>query len=258
MSDTSFVYSAALDEEFLGSLLIKIHRHRVPGVIHAEKGRVLKRLFVKDGNVVYASSNDRADRLGPYLESQGVISSGTLARLTDLRRTSSKKFGLLLMDEGILSPAEIKQTIQAQVERIAWSIFSWRHGTARFELHELRERNLIRIQVPILHMVLRGTRSGCDEAQALASLGGSDSVLVSGYDMEEAIDIALDRDEYMLLRSVDGLSSVEALCIESALPANEAVRLLYAFKVLGLIQERHPGGSARRFLLKSTPAAEQD
>ena len=259
MSENPFVYSADLQKEFLGSLLIKIHRHRVPGVIHAEKGRVRKRLFVKDGSVVYASSTDRTDRLGPYLESQGIISTGTLARLTDLRRTSSKKFGLLLMDEGILSPGEIKQAIQAQVERIAWSIFAWRQGTARFELHELRERNLIRIQVPILHMVLRGTRTGCDENQALKALGGSDSVLVAGYDLEETIDIALDRDEYKLLSRVDGISSVDALCVDSSLPTNQAVRLLYAFKVLGLVHEQHPEGSARRILLKSAdPGPEEN
>ena len=251
MSAAQHVYAADLASELLGELLVKIHRHRVPGVIHAEQGETVKRLFVKDGNVVYASSNDRSDRLGPYLLETGRISEEQLQELADLRRTSSTKFGLLMMDAGLLSPEEIKATIQEQVERIAWSIFSWTSGSARFEIHELRERNLIRIQVPILHMVLRGTRYSSERQRALECLGGGDSVLVAGYDAEEAIDIALDADEYQLLRQVDGETTVSELAAACPLGEDEAIRLLFAFITLGLVQEKNPNASGRRMLLKT-------
>ena len=93
MSDSAFVYAADLETEFLGELLVKIHHHRVPGVIEAVSGEVTKRLFIRDGNVIYASSTDRADRLGPYLRRQGRISAEQLETLAEARRRGHKRFG---------------------------------------------------------------------------------------------------------------------------------------------------------------------
>ena len=258
MSDSAFVYAADLQAEFLGELLVKIHHHRVPGVIEAVNGDVTKRLFIRDGNVVYASSNDRTDRLGPYLLSQGRISPEQLETLAEARRRGHKRFGMLLMDEGLLAPGEIKAAIQQQVERIAWSLFSWSEGSARFEIQELRERNAIRIQVPILHMVLRGTRHRSDAQRALEALGGSQARLVAGYDAEEAIDIALDGEEYTLLRAIDGEQTVGDLCKSGSLPAEEAIQLLLAFKTLGLVHPRNLEDGGRRVLLKRSRRASGD
>lgn len=250
MTKTPLSYTSDLAQESLGALLTRVHHHRVPGVLEASAGDVVKRLFVKDGNVIYASSTDRRDRLGTYLLQEDQITPAQLEELAELRRRGDKRFGRLLMDEGILSPAEIKEAIQGQVGRIAWSLFAWREGTARFDLQELRERNAIRIQQPILHMVLRGTRVGCDEALAMAELGGPSTRLVAGYDAEEAIDIGLDRDEYKLLYSIDGDATVQETLAGSPLPEDETLRLLFAFKTLGLIRARNLEEGPRRVLLK--------
>ncbi|MEM1246821.1 MAG: DUF4388 domain-containing protein [Acidobacteriota bacterium] len=256
MANQPSSYSTELSRESLGALLTRVHHHRVPGVLEATDGDIVKRLYIKDGNVIYASSTDRLDRLGPYLLDEERITPAQLEELAELRRRGEKRFGRLLMDEGILSPAEIKEAIQAQVGRIAWSLFSWRRGHARFNLQELRERNAIRIQQPILNMVLRGTRLGCDEEMALDVLGGPESRLVAGYDAEEVIDIGLDRDEYRLLYAIDGDLSVQDLITASGLDGAETLRTLFAFKTLGLIHPRSLEDGSRRVLLKRSRTRE--
>ena len=81
MSDTQQLqnklrYEADLERDSLGALLVKIYNYRVPGLIEATRAGVTKRLFLRDGNVIYATSTDPRDRLGKLSVGQEHLDSG--------------------------------------------------------------------------------------------------------------------------------------------------------------------------------------
>ncbi|MGZ5427140.1 MAG: DUF4388 domain-containing protein, partial [Thermoanaerobaculia bacterium] len=76
MADSQFQYTGDLSEEPLPEILRTIHHHRVPGVVTATSGDVVKKIYLLGGNVIFATSSDLQDSLGAYLKKSAVISSG--------------------------------------------------------------------------------------------------------------------------------------------------------------------------------------
>ena len=102
-----FQYRGNLAETTLPEMLYTIDRFRVPGVIWASHGkdeRVVKRVFIRDGYVVHASSTDRNDSLGVHLRRTGRITLEQFERVTRAREETTKRFGTLLVEERLLSP----------------------------------------------------------------------------------------------------------------------------------------------------------
>lgn len=235
---TQFSYHVQLEPGSLPELLYKLYRHRVPGMVEARSEEVTKRLYFRDGNVIYATSSDRNDSLGAFLLRHKLVSADDLREVARSRTGTEKRFGVLLMERGILSPATLNSTIRQQVEEVAWSLFSWTNGELEVDLGEMQQRNAIEIHIPMRSMILHGIRRTEDPKLLIGRIGGRDTILDAEADAEDLVDIGIDEAEYKLLQSIDGRTSLYELCQNGPLPAAEAAKVLYAFWVLQLIHAK--------------------
>lgn len=231
-------YQVQLEPGSLPELLFKLYRHRVPGMVEARCGEIVKRLYVREGSVIYASSSDRADSLGAFLLRQALVSPKDLREVMTARESGERRFGVLLMERGLLSPAMLNAAIRQQVEEVAWSLFSWHEGELEVDLGETQQRNAIEIHIPMRSMILRGIRRTADPKPLIARVGGRDTVLLAEADAEDLVDIGIDEREYELLTSIDGHKTLAELCNAGPLPAAEAAKVLYAFWVLRLVHAK--------------------
>ncbi len=81
-----------------------------------------KSIYFRDGQVVFASSSEPADRLGPVLAATGAVSAAELERCTPLVR-SGRPLGQVLVDEGVLTAGQLYEAIGAQVKEIFLNCF---------------------------------------------------------------------------------------------------------------------------------------
>src|SRR5271157_6399789 len=120
-------------------MLATIHRHRVPGVLEAQLGEFSKRVFILGGDIIFASSTNRAESLGDVLLASGRITveqhHASVMLLLDNPR---KRHGQILVDMGLLSEAEMRAAVLEQVQRIVWSLFDLSEGMVTFTLVEDR------------------------------------------------------------------------------------------------------------------------
>ena len=86
-----------------------------------------------------------------YLRRDGVTRDGEKARLfepetqeadgrafaeaMDARRQTNQRLGVLLIERGLLTPAQVYQAIRQQIEGIVWSLFDWPDGEIRGQVH---------------------------------------------------------------------------------------------------------------------------
>src|SRR5215471_18734720 len=82
----SFEYNGDLAVTPLAEILATIHRYGVPGVADVTRGTRTRRIFVEDGLVVFAASNEKDLDLASYLLKQGALDPET-AREAEARRT---------------------------------------------------------------------------------------------------------------------------------------------------------------------------
>jgi Domain of unknown function (DUF4388) len=90
-----------------------------------------KSIYFKDGQVVFASSSDPGDRLGPVLESLGLASAADLERCSRLVR-SGRPLGQVLVDEGVISSSQLYDAILGQVRAIFIGAFRETSGEFAF------------------------------------------------------------------------------------------------------------------------------
>ena len=242
--ENSFQYRGDLSQTALPEILYTIDRFQVPGVIEASRDGVIKQVYIKEGNVVHATSTDRADSLGSYLQRSGVLSPDVYLETMRERERTQKRYGVLLIERGLLSPSEVYRAIRKQIESIVWSLFYWQEGSVIFSIGEFREPDSVRIQLPMRQVILQGIKRAPDAKALVTRLGRKETILEPCYKMEQLIELALDADEYKVLTLVDGKRSLFDVCTQGPHSAAENAKVLYAFQILQLIRAAAPVSAA--------------
>ena len=237
-----FKYRGNLAQATLPEMLHTIDRFRVPGVVEVRRGGVIKRVYIRDGYIIHASSSDRKDSLGDYLLRAEIVPKAALESVARLRQSSNKRLGVLLIEREILAPGEVFESIRKQIESIVWSLFYWQDGEVTFGVGALEEEEMVQIQLPIKRVIIQGIKSAPDAKPLVTRLGSKDTVLEPCFDVEDLVETGLDQDDYKLLRRVNGSRTLYQLCGEGSRAPAEAAKLLYAFQVLKLVRR----GNAQR------------
>lgn len=240
--ETHFQYRGDLSETALPDTLFTIYRFRVPGVMEARDGEIVKRIYIKDGHVIFARSNDRNDSLGVFLHRSGKINTDEFAATMKARANSERRHGELMIEEGLLTPAEMYEALREQIEAVVWSLFEWERGEVAFQIGEFDDAQLFRIHLPVRQVILRGVKRIADAKRLVARLGRRETVFEPSFTTEDLVEIGLDGDEYRLLNLVDGSRSLYDVCRLGPRSAAENAKLMYAFQALRLIRrsEKQP------------------
>ena len=244
--ENAFQYRGDLSQTALPEILYTIDRFQVPGVIEASREGVSKKVYIKEGNVVHATSSDREDSLGNYLQRSGVLSPEIFAETMAERERTNKRYGVLLIERGVLSPGEIYRAIRKQIEAIVWSLFYWQDGGVIFSIGDFREPDAVKIQLPMRQVILQGIKRAPNAKALVARLGRKETVFEPCYRMEDLIELALDADEYRLLHLVDGRRSLFEVCTQGPHGAAENGKVMYAFQVLQLVRSAVAGSEPER------------
>ena len=233
---TNFQYRGDLAETALPEILYTIDRFQVPGVISASRNGVVKKVFLREGKVVHATSSDREDSLGSFLQRSGLLSPEAFFEITLERERTEKRFGTLLIEHGILSPKEIFRSIRKQIESIVWSLFYWQDGEVHFSIGDFREAEAVRIYLPMRQVVLEGIKRAPNAKALVARLGRKETLFEPCYRTEELIETALDAGDMQLLALVNSKRTLYDICTQGPNAPAENGKVLYALQVLRLIK----------------------
>jgi hypothetical protein len=122
-----------------------------------------KSIYFKDGQVVFASSSDPADRLGPTLESLGLASPADLKRCSNLVR-SGRPLGQVLVDEGVLTSGQLYDAIVGQVRAIFIGAFRETSGEFAFLEGPQDEGNQVKLPERTRDLILTAMK-GLDASE---------------------------------------------------------------------------------------------
>ncbi len=254
MTESPFQYRGDLGEEPLPEILRTIHHYRVPGVVTAASGEIVKKIYLMGGNVIFATSSDLRDSLGAYLKQSALISSAELRISVDrIDVAQGKRHGELLVEMGVLTPERLRQIVTEQVKAILYSIFSWEKGSVTFEVGHFRKDELIQLDVPTPQAIADGIRLLADPRRVVLRLGPSWTVFDRGDVPAETSGVSWSADELKLLSMVDGRRTLRELITAGPGDVSTNAKLVYAFWVLHLVTRRDVNTSGiKRIQWKTT------
>lgn len=233
-------YRADLGETSLPEVLEVVGARGGTGVLEVTRAGMVKRVYLEDAYVVHASSSDPIDRLSEHIRRAGLIDEERIDAIDQRRSNSSKRLGVLLIEQDLLSPQEVYQAICGQIEDIVRSLFAWDSGAAVFTPGQVRLEEMVQVRLPLRRVIFEGLKRTLGRDADAESGERRDTALEPSFRYEDLIDIGLDRAEMELLEAVDGRTSWSELCASGILSPDECARRLYAFEVLSLVRPVEP------------------
>jgi len=245
----SFEYSGDLAVTPLAEILATIHRYQVPGVVSVTREKRTRRIFVEDGLVVFAASNEKDLDLASYLIKQGALDAETAREAEARRARDGLRMGQVLLQMGVVTPERLNTAIAGQIREIVFDTIDWDAGDVRFEIGARRTADFVRVELPILEVLVAGIRHAENVRRLVKRLGSAVTLLEKSGGPPPPL---FSEAERRLYEAVDGRSPLQQLCARGPGGLAENVRALYAFYCLGLVRKvRRPASGAKKIQYKT-------
>ena len=233
---TTQVLRGRIEPLGLVDVLAYLGRTTASGALNVEQGDVKKSIFISDGTIVFARSNQVQDRLGDILLAQGLINQEQYDRGTELIYEKGFRHGRALVEIGAISPKMLWQTIQDQVKTIASSVIPWEMGQFEFIKKEIKRKEAITLKWPILNLVQDIIRNLNNPGLFKTRFHNLNAVLTLAKGVREE-DIQLEPHEKYILDFIDGQTTVDHICSQSDYGEAESLRVIYLLKCLGWVEQ---------------------
>ncbi len=227
----------SLQDFKLPDILNSLQRNTKTGILIVESGSVVKKIFIKDGDVKFAASNNENDRLGELLIREGKITRKEHKEADALLKTTGERLGKILVDLRYLKPKEIFQAVQRQIEEIILSLFSLEDGEFEFQEGPLPAKELITLRISTANLIYSGIKR-INNVQYLQQICPPvDAVLNFS---QCALNIfqyfTVDEPDKKILSYVNGKNSIKMILSLSPSSYFETLKTIHAFLSIGLIE----------------------
>lgn len=206
------------------------------GIAVFERDDVVKKVYIKDGDVLFASSNVDDDRLGEFMLRTGKLTSQQYDASVELMKKTGRKQGVILIELGFITPQTMMQVVRDQITHIILGLFAWREGSCRFEEGPLPLSDIIPLQMSLGNLILSGVRR-LDWEVVRDSLPPSEAVVRPATDPVALFQAAdLSSNQRAVLALIDGKRTVKDICSLSQAGDFYTLKVIFIFLALRMAE----------------------
>lgn len=226
---------------YLSSILQLLAQDKKTGILTiAEKGRIV-RVYIKNGNIVYAVGSQKEVRLGYLLRTKGIISAEELQKALTLAKQRNEKLGKILVEKGYISVETLKKFIHQQVRDILYDLFLWKRGDFEYVDQEFNLDQEFVTELNHMEVILEGTRRVDEWGILKKNIPDPHMVFKINRSVEEQRDtVNLTANEWRIISLVDGKRTVQQVVEDSGNDEFSVYRVINSLISSGLIE---PGAS---------------
>ncbi len=215
-------------------LVQQLYEQRWTGWLTLSHAGLVRRVAVKDGRLIFASSSNPDDRLGERLLRQGRI---TLRQYLEASKAVApgKRLGGIFVEMGVLSPKDLVRAVVEHASDVIYGAFAWTEGRYRLQ-PELDASEAITIKMSTPDLIMEGLRRLDSWTRVLKGMGGADAEYTRAEDYERIVaEMTLSFEKLSILTGLNETRNVLSICEDSTLTDFEVCRTLWAFRVVGAI-----------------------
>ncbi len=221
----------------LSDILIGLQRSTKTGVLTTESNLITKKIFINNGDMIFASSDNEDDRLGEFLLKKGKISLEHYEQASLILIKTRQRLGKILIELGCITPKELFREVQNQIEEIILSLFTIEEGQFSFKEMPIADSEVITLQISAANIIYKGIRKINNFAFLRQMCPPLDMVLnLSSDPLDLFQSLDLNESDKQILSYINGVYSLRTIIALSPLTDFGALRTICAFLNIGLIK----------------------
>jgi curved DNA-binding protein CbpA len=196
----------------LSDIFLALQMSEKNGIFEIRNGTTIKRIYIKNGDMVFATSNKQEDSLGEVLLKAGKISTDQYYQSVDLIEKTGKRHGTILVELGYLKPEDLIWAVRHQVEEIILSLFQWEDGEFILIEGPLISDEVITLKLSAANLIYRGIKKINNLAHIKSAMPPLEAILHYSTDPITLFqDIKLDNTDKDILSLIDGTRNIHEL-----------------------------------------------
>lgn len=200
---------------------------RRAGLLALERTEQETKLFLKDGNVVFASSSRDDFRLGALLIRMGKLEEKSLDQILSAQRSGRFRLGHRLLAQKVVTEAELASFLKVQVSEIIFDTFSWTDGVFTVWTGVTAPATAVTLEMSLQNLLMEGSRR-LDERGRLKELFPDLTLAVEVVANPERVkqSITMTPEEWQVFFLADGRRSLSEVCRLAGNPDEMATLLI--------------------------------
>jgi len=246
-----------LEAAALPRIVRDLWRARATGILHLWNQDETKRIIFKDGDIVFAATNQEKERLGERLVRTGKIKRSVLDLSFRVMERSNERLGKTVVDLGWVSPMEMQRAVAGQIKGIIYSVFTWHEGDYRFEVTDGEPvAGDLRLELQTAEVIYEGASRISDLAAIRAGVGSwNRSLQVAD---GQRLRIPVTQEDGFILSRIDSKDAIGDIIATSPLGEEASLRRIYALLLAGVIEIQDAKERKADPGVEVEPAAEAD
>jgi curved DNA-binding protein CbpA len=213
-----------------------LRKEKETGTVVFSRDTEIKKVFFKNGDILFASSNLDEDRLGEFLMRTGKITSAQFEKSSEVVIKTGKKLGAVLFEMGSLTAQDLVAQVKLQVKEIILKLFSWRDGHYQFDGCPLPVSEIIPIHMSTGDLIIEGIRA-LDWKGVRKSLPPVKTILRPSTNPSLLFQsVHLDKDQQLVFSLLDGCKSIQEICILSGIGDFNTLKAIYTLLALRMAE----------------------
>ncbi|MBI5073882.1 MAG: DnaJ domain-containing protein [Nitrospirae bacterium] len=210
-------------------LLVGIRRARKTGVLHIETEQSLRKIYFKDGEMVFSSSDQEQEQLGAVLLASDKISLRQYQNTLSLAQETGKSQGTVMVEMRYISPQELVQAVHQRVESIIMNLCNVEDAKFFFREEALPRGEIVMLKLNANDLLYRGSR----KAEHIDSfknrfLHHHTKVFISSETRGILDRLVLEAQDREILSLINGKTSLNEILSMSPLKEEDTLRSVHA------------------------------
>jgi uncharacterized protein DUF4388/FHA domain-containing protein len=207
------VLEGSLSRFEVPDVLTFLNMGRRSGLLAMERADQETKLFIRDGNPVFATSSRDELRLGDMLIRLGKVTAADLDYALESHRGRGYRLGQALLAERLLSEAELASFLKVQVSEVIFDTFEWKDGVFTFWDNVPPPATAVTLLMDLQNLIMEGSRR-IDERGRLSGLFPDKDMIVEAMANPERVkhSVTMTPEEWKVFFLLDGRRSLSEIC----------------------------------------------
>ena len=226
------------------------------GVLVLEGPGEVSRVFFREGKLAYAQLGQEDNGMADSLLKNNKISP-TQRRILKERsaQMTDKELGLLLVNAGYLSQADILQSLQTYFTDVIRRLFTWAEGFFHFDGESALPEDKIFVRMDLENLIIEGSRQMREMEQLQEEIPSLDMALkFTDRPGTNIRNVNLSVEEWRVVSHVNPKNTMRQIAKFSKMNDLEIRRVVYGLLQAGLVEVVRPVSAPAA---AGTPAAAQ-